>query len=48
VDVIIGEPIETHEYTDKRVHELMARTRKAIEANLEAENRRHATAEVSV
>jgi 1-acyl-sn-glycerol-3-phosphate acyltransferase len=48
VDVIIGEPIETRDYTDKQLHELMARTRKAIEMNLESGYRDEARREVSV
>jgi len=35
VDVIIGKPIETREYSDRNLSELIARTRAAIEANLE-------------
>jgi 1-acyl-sn-glycerol-3-phosphate acyltransferase len=37
VDVIIGEPIDTRGYSDKNLSELIARTRAAIEANLDAE-----------
>ena len=37
VDVIIGKPIDTSAYTEKRLHELIGRTREAIEANLDAE-----------
>ncbi|HEX8185333.1 MAG TPA: lysophospholipid acyltransferase family protein [Blastocatellia bacterium] len=37
VDVIIGEPIDTAAYNEKRLHELIERTRLAIEANLDAE-----------
>jgi 1-acyl-sn-glycerol-3-phosphate acyltransferase len=36
VDVIIGEPIETGDYTEKQLPELIARVRAAIQANLEA------------
>ncbi len=39
VDVIIGKPIDTREYSGKNLSELIARTRAAIEANLEAEPR---------
>lgn len=35
VEVIIGEPIPTSEYNEKRLPELMARVRAAIQANLE-------------
>jgi 1-acyl-sn-glycerol-3-phosphate acyltransferase len=35
VDVFIGKPIDTLEYTEQRLPELIARTRKAIDANLE-------------
>ena len=35
VDVIIGKPIETREYSDKNLSELIARTRAAIAENLE-------------
>ena len=35
VDVVIGRPIETREYSDKNLGELIARTRDAIEANLD-------------
>lgn len=35
VDVIIGEPIDTREYSDRNLSELISRTRAAIEANLE-------------
>ena len=35
VDVIIGKPIDTREYSEKNLSELIARTRAAIEANLE-------------
>lgn len=34
VDVIIGKPIDTTEYTDKTLTNLIARTKAAIEANL--------------
>ena len=34
VDVIIGKPIETHGISDKNLSELIARTRNAIQANL--------------
>jgi 1-acyl-sn-glycerol-3-phosphate acyltransferase len=37
VEVVIGKPIETSVYTEKRLYELIERTRQAIEANLEAE-----------
>jgi hypothetical protein len=33
--VIIGKPISTQEYSDNNLTELIARTRAAIEANLE-------------
>jgi 1-acyl-sn-glycerol-3-phosphate acyltransferase len=36
VDVIIGKPIDTREYSEKNLNELIARTRAAIEANLES------------
>src|SRR5204863_8370883 len=36
VDVIIGKPIATSEYNEKRLPELIARVRAAIQANLEA------------
>ncbi|HSQ20657.1 MAG TPA: lysophospholipid acyltransferase family protein [Blastocatellia bacterium] len=36
VDVIIGKPIDTRGYSDKNLGELIARTRAAIEVNLEA------------
>jgi 1-acyl-sn-glycerol-3-phosphate acyltransferase len=36
VDVIIGEPIDTREYSDRNLGELIARTRAAIEDNLYA------------
>ncbi|HKP87084.1 MAG TPA: lysophospholipid acyltransferase family protein [Blastocatellia bacterium] len=39
VDVFIGEPIDTREFTEKRLPELIELTRKAIEANLEPERR---------
>jgi 1-acyl-sn-glycerol-3-phosphate acyltransferase len=35
VEVIIGDPIDTRDYTDKKVPELMERVRAAIESNLE-------------
>ena len=35
VEVVIGEPIETREYSDRNLTELIARTRAAIQANLE-------------
>jgi hypothetical protein len=35
VDVFIGKPIDTLEYTEQRLPELIARTREAIDANLE-------------
>jgi 1-acyl-sn-glycerol-3-phosphate acyltransferase len=38
VDVIIGEPIDTRNYTEKQLAELMARTRTAIEANLKVKS----------
>jgi hypothetical protein len=34
--VIIGKPIDTREYSDKNLSELIARTRGAIEANMES------------
>ena len=34
VDVIIGEPIDTSQYTERNLSELIARTHAAIEANL--------------
>jgi hypothetical protein len=34
--VVIGKPIETRGYSDKNLGELIARTRAAIKANLEA------------
>ena len=40
VDVIIGEPIDTREYSDRNLSELISRTRAAIEANLESAPRR--------
>jgi 1-acyl-sn-glycerol-3-phosphate acyltransferase len=40
VDVIIGKPIETREYSDRNLTELIARTRAAIEANLEVAPRK--------
>jgi len=36
VEVVIGKPIETRDYSDKNLADLMARTRAAIQANLEA------------
>jgi len=39
VDVIIGKPIDTQEYSDKGLSELIARTRAAIQANLETGTR---------
>jgi 1-acyl-sn-glycerol-3-phosphate acyltransferase len=39
VEVIIGTPIDTSLYDEKRLHELIKRTREAIEANLDAEYR---------
>jgi 1-acyl-sn-glycerol-3-phosphate acyltransferase len=39
VDVFIGEPIDTRDYDEKRLPELIERTRKAIDANLEPERR---------
>ena len=36
VEVVIGKPIETREYSERKLSELIARTRAAIEANLEA------------
>jgi 1-acyl-sn-glycerol-3-phosphate acyltransferase len=35
VDVIIGKPIETQGYSDKNLSELIARTREAIQTNLD-------------
>jgi 1-acyl-sn-glycerol-3-phosphate acyltransferase len=35
VDVIIGKPIATSEYNEKRLHELIARVRAAIQDNLD-------------
>jgi len=35
VEVVIGKPIETSEYSDKNLNELIARTRAAIQANLD-------------
>jgi 1-acyl-sn-glycerol-3-phosphate acyltransferase len=35
VDVVIGKPIDTREYSEKDLSELIARTRAAIQANLE-------------
>ena len=37
VDVIIGKPIDTREYSEKNLNELISRTRAAIQANLEPE-----------
>ena len=48
VDVIIGEPIETRDYTEKQLPELMARTRKAIESNLRVEPGEEQTASASI
>jgi len=39
VDVFIGKPIDTREYSEQRLPELIARTRKAIDANLEPDLR---------
>ncbi|HST19527.1 MAG TPA: hypothetical protein VLR90_00280, partial [Blastocatellia bacterium] len=39
VDVFIGEPIDTREYNEKRLPELIERTRKAIDLRLEPERR---------
>lgn len=36
VDVFIGEPIATEEYTEKRLPELISRVRSAIQSNLDA------------
>jgi 1-acyl-sn-glycerol-3-phosphate acyltransferase len=44
VDVIIGEPIDTSAYNEKRLHELIQRTRDAIEANLDVEYQQGARA----
>lgn len=38
VDVFIGEPIDTAEFTEKRLPELIELTRKAIESNLSPEH----------
>lgn len=38
VDVIIGEPIETSEYSERNLSELISRTRTAIELNLRVQN----------
>jgi len=37
VDVILGEPIDTTDYDDKRVSELITRTREVIQQTLDAE-----------
>jgi 1-acyl-sn-glycerol-3-phosphate acyltransferase len=39
VDVFIGKPIDTREYSEQRLPELIVRTRKAIDANLEPDLR---------
>ncbi|HYP27077.1 MAG TPA: lysophospholipid acyltransferase family protein [Blastocatellia bacterium] len=39
VDVIIGEPIDTREYNEKRIGELIDRTRRAIASRLDPEAR---------
>ena len=36
VDVVIGKPIDTREYSEKNLSKLIARTRAAIQANMEA------------
>ena len=38
VDVIIGEPIATSDYSEKQLPDLIARVRFAIQANLDAPN----------
>ena len=38
VEVIIGQPIDTSEYSERHLSELIARTRAAIEANLRQRN----------
>ena len=35
VEVVIGKPIETREYSERKLSELIAKTRAVIEANLE-------------
>ena len=39
VDVFIGEPIDTRQYNEKRLPELIERTRAAIDSRLEPERR---------
>ena len=47
VDVFIGSPIQTSEYNEKRLPELIKRTREAIGAKLEPEQRMKQNASVS-